>query len=63
VQSVVILKTLWLAPTLLLFLGMVRCIAGVTPDGILIGVIGTLIGMVVLPVYAGLGIVRVVKKR
>jgi hypothetical protein len=63
VQSVVIWKTLWLTPTLLLFLGMVRCIAGVTPDGILIGVIGTLVGMFVLPIYAVLGVMRVVKKR
>lgn len=63
VQSVVIWKTLWLAPVLLLFLGMARCIAGVTPDGILIGVIGTIVGMFVMPIYAILGIVRVVKKR
>lgn len=62
VASVVLWKTLWLAPALLLFLGMVRCIAGVTPDGILIGVIGALVGMAVLPIYAVLGIMRVVKK-
>lgn len=63
VQSVVIWKTLWLAPVLLLFLGMVRCIAGVTPDGILIGVIGTLVGMFIMPIYAILGIIRVTRKK
>lgn len=63
VTAVVFWKTLWLGPVLLLFIGMVRCIAGVTPDGILIGVIGTLVGMFVMPIYAILGIARVTKKR
>lgn len=63
VRSVVAWKTLWLIPALLLFLGMVRCIAGVTPDGIAIGVTAVLTLIPIIPAYIVLGIMRTVRKK
>jgi uncharacterized membrane protein YhaH (DUF805 family) len=63
VRSVVVWKTLWLVPSLLLFIGMVRSIAGTTPDGIAIGVIGVLTLIPVIPAYIVLGIMRATRKK
>lgn len=63
VGAVVVWKTLWLVPSLLLFIGMVRSIAGTTPDGIAIGVIGALTLLPVIPTYIVLGIMRATRKK
>jgi hypothetical protein len=63
VRSVVVWKTLWLVPSLLLFIGMARSIAGTTPDGIAIGVIGALTLLPVIVTYIILGIMRMIRKR
>ena len=63
VRSVVVWKTLWLVPSLLLFAGMARCVAGTTPDGIAIGVIGVFTLIPVIPAYVVLGIMRATRKK
>lgn len=62
IGAVVAWKTLWLVPSLLLFIGMVRSIAGTTPDGIAIGVIGVLTLLPIIPTYIVLGIMRATRK-
>jgi hypothetical protein len=63
VRSVVIWKTLWLIPSLLMFFGLVRCIRGTTPDGIAVGVTAVLTLIPIIPTYIVLGIMRVVRKK
>lgn len=63
VRSVIAWKTLWLIPTLLMFFGMVRCIGGVTPDGIAIGVTAVLTLIPIVPAYIILGIMRAIRKK
>jgi hypothetical protein len=63
VRSVVIWKTLWLIPALLEFFGLLRCIRGVTPDGIAIGAVGLLTLIPIIPTYIVLGIMRLVRKK
>lgn len=63
VRSVVVWKTLWLIPALLMFFGMVRCIGGVTPDGIASGVISVLTLLPIIPTYIVLGIMRATRKK
>lgn len=63
VGTVVVWKTLWLVPSLLLFAGLVRSISGTTPDGIIIGVIGVLTLIPVIPTYIVLGIKRATRKK
>lgn len=63
VKSVVAWKTLWMIPALLMFFGMVRCIQGVTPDGIASGVISVLTLIPIIPAYIVLGIKRAIRKK
>jgi hypothetical protein len=49
-------------PATLLFVGLVRCIAGVTPDGIALGVIGVVTLLPIIPAYIVLGIMRAVRR-
>lgn len=63
VRSVVVWKTLWLIPTLLMFFGMARCIGGVTPDGIAVGVTAVLTLIPIIPAYIVLGIMRAIRKK
>jgi hypothetical protein len=63
IRAYVAWKTLWLVPSLLLFIGFVRSIAGTTPDGIAIGVIGVLTLLPIIPTYIVLGIMRATRKK
>lgn len=63
IRAYVVWKTLWLVPSLLLFIGLARSIAGTTPDGIAIGVIGVLTLLPIIPTYIVLGIMRATRKK